>query len=35
MKKEYYTVEELKKVFESLIWKILHEDNVSKYFKKN
>lgn len=35
MKKAYYTAEELKKLFESPIWKILHENNVSKYFKKN
>lgn len=34
MKKEY-TVEELKKLFESPIWKILHENNVEKYFKKH
>lgn len=33
MKKEY-TAEELKKLFESLIWKMLHENNVSKYFPK-
>lgn len=31
MKKEY-TAEELKKLFESPIWKILHENNVKKYF---
>ena len=31
MKKEY-TAEELKKLFESNVWKILHENNVSKYF---
>ena len=35
MKKEYYTKEELQKLFESPIWKILHENNVSKSFKKN
>ena len=35
MKKEYYTKEELKKLFESPIWQILHENNVEKYFKKN
>ena len=34
MKKEY-TAEELKKLFESPIWKILHENNVKKYFKKH
>lgn len=33
MRKVYYTAEELKKVFESPIWKILHENNVAKYFK--
>lgn len=27
MKKVYYTKEELKKLFESPIWKILHENN--------
>lgn len=32
MKKEYYTVEELKALFESNVWKILHENNVKKYF---
>lgn len=35
MKKEYYTKEELQKLFESLLWKILHENNASKYFKKH
>ena len=35
MKKEYYTKEELKKLFESPIWRILRDGNVSKYFKKN
>ena len=35
MKKEYYTKEELKKLFESNVWKILHENNGKKYFKKN
>lgn len=35
MKKEYYTAEELKKLFESPTWKILHENNVEKYFKKH
>ena len=35
MKKEYYTKEELKKLFESPIWKILHDGNVEKYFKKH
>lgn len=33
MKKEY-TAEELKKLFESPIWKILHENNESKHFPK-
>ena len=33
MKKEY-TKEELQKLFESSVWKILHEGNVSKYFPK-
>ena len=31
MKKEY-TTEELKKLFESLIWKMLHDGNEKKYF---
>lgn len=35
MKKEFYTKEELKKLFESPIWKILHDGNESKYFKKH
>lgn len=34
MKKEY-TAEELKKLFESPIWQILHENNIEKYFKKH
>lgn len=34
MKKEY-TAEELKKLFESPVWRILHENNVEKYFKKH
>ena len=34
MKKVYYTKEELKKLFESPIWKMLHENNVDKYFPK-
>lgn len=34
MKKEY-TVEELKKLFESPIWKAFHDGNESKYFKKH
>lgn len=34
MKKEY-TAEELKKLFESPIWKVFHDGNVSKYFKKH
>lgn len=33
MKKEY-TVEELKKLFESPIWRIFHDGNVKKYFPK-
>ena len=33
--KKYYTKEELQKLFESPIWKILHEQNAEKYFKKN
>ena len=32
MKKTEYTADELKKLFESPIWKALHENNVSKYF---
>ena len=32
MKKVYYTVEELKKLFDSPIWQILHENNEEKYF---
>lgn len=35
MKKIYYTKEELKKLFESPIWKMLQENNESKYFKKH
>lgn len=35
MKKEYYTKEELKKLFDSPLWQILHENNVKKYFKKH
>lgn len=31
MKKEY-TAEELKKLFEGPIWRILHENNVEKFF---
>ena len=34
MKKEY-TKDELKKLFESPIWQILHENNGEKYFKKH
>lgn len=34
MKKVYYTKEELKKLFESLIWKMLHDGNEVKYFPK-
>lgn len=33
MKKEY-TAEELKKLFESTIWRVFHENNVDKYFPK-
>lgn len=33
MKKEY-TAEELKKLFKSPTWKILHENNEVKYFPK-
>lgn len=33
MKKVYYTKEELVKLFESNVWKILHEGNERKYFK--
>lgn len=33
MKKVYYTKEELKKLFESPIWKAFHESNVKKYFR--
>lgn len=32
--KQFYTVEELKKLFESEEWKKAHEGNVSKYFKR-
>ena len=35
MKKTEYTAEELKKLFESLVWRTLHEQNVEKYFKKH
>ena len=35
MKKEYYTKDELKKLFDSPIWKAFHENNVEKYFKKH
>ena len=34
MKKEYYTKEELKKLFDSIVWKAFHENNVEKYFPK-
>lgn len=34
MKKVFYSKAELKKLFESPIWKALHENNVSKYFPK-
>ena len=34
MKKEY-TAEELKKLFESTLWRILHENNVKKYFPEH
>ena len=30
--KQYYTAEELKKLFESEKWKAAHEGNISKYF---
>ena len=33
MKKEY-TAEELEKLFGSPVWKMLHENNVAKYFPK-
>ena len=33
MKKEY-TAEELKKLFDSIVWKAFHENNVEKYFPK-
>lgn len=33
MKKEY-TKDELKKLFESPIWKILHDGNEDKFFPK-
>ena len=32
--KKYYTAEELKKLFGSLVWKALHDQNVNKYFPK-
>ena len=32
--KQFYTVEELKKLFESEKWKAEHQNNVKKYFKK-
>lgn len=31
MKKEY-TAEELKKLFESIVWEAFHENNVEKFF---
>ena len=34
MNKVYYTKEELQNLFESPIWKALHENNVDKYFPK-
>lgn len=34
MKKEYYTKEELLKLFESNVWKIFHESNETKCFPK-
>ena len=34
MKKEYYTKDELKKLFESPTWKAFHMNNESKYFPK-
>ena len=33
--KKYYTAEELKKLFESDIWKIFHDGNVKKYFPEH
>lgn len=35
MKKVYYTKEELQKLFESPIWKALHENNEKKYFPEH
>lgn len=32
--KKFYTKEELKKLFESAAWEMLHESNVDKYFSK-
>lgn len=32
--KQFYTAEELKKLFNSEEWKKAHEGNVSKYFKR-
>ena len=34
MKREYFTKEDLKKIFDSPLWQILHEGNVEKYFPK-
>ena len=34
MKKEY-TKEELKKLFDSIVWKAFHENNVKKYFPEH
>lgn len=33
--KQFYTVEELKKLFNSKEWKEAHQKNVEKYFKKH
>ena len=32
--KQYYTAEELKKLFNSKEWKAAHEGHVARYFKK-
>lgn len=32
--KQYYTVAELKELFESKEWKAEHQNNVEKYFKR-
>ena len=33
--KKYYTKDELKKLFDSIVWKAFHENNAEKYFKKH